>query len=123
MALNAALDAALYRPLGVAGITLATSISSAATCLILVVLLQRRIGGLHVGSIAAAVARILLLSAVAALIGWTTWKVVDQAVGDSTAGQVVAVSLAAACAALAYLGATRALGSSELSTFARLRAP
>ena len=123
VALNAALDAALYRPLGVAGITLATSISSAATCLILVVLLQRRIGGLHVGSIAAAVARILLLSAVAALIGWTTWKVVDQAVGDSTAGQVVAVSLAAASAALAYLGATRALGSSELSTFARLRAP
>ena len=121
VALNATLDAALYRPLGVAGIPLATSISSAATCLILVVLLQRRIGGLHVRSMVAAVVRILLLSAVAALIGWTTWKVVDQAVGDSTAGQVVAVSLAAACAALAYLVAARIFRVDELSTFARLR--
>jgi putative peptidoglycan lipid II flippase len=119
VALNAGLDAALYQPLGVAGIPLATSISSASTCLILVVLLQRRIGGLHVRSIVAAVVRIALFSAVAALLGWTIWTALDQSVGDSLAGQVVSVSLAAAGAAVAYLVAAWIFKADELSTFAR----
>ena len=119
VALNATLDAALYQPLGVAGIPLATSISSAATCIILVVLLQRRIGGLHVRSIVAAVVRIALFSAVAAFLGWTIWAALDQSVGDSVAGQAVAVSMAAVGAALAYLAAAWIFKADELSTFAR----
>ena len=121
VALNATLDAALYGPLGVAGIPLATSISSASTCMILVVLLQRRVGGLHVGSIVAGVVEIVLLAAVTALVGRTVWGVLDQSVGGSTAGQVVAMSLAAAFAALAYFVTAGILKAEELSALTRFR--
>jgi putative peptidoglycan lipid II flippase len=123
VALNATLDAALYQPLGVAGIPLATSISSAATCLILLALLHRRLGGLEVRSMLDAVVRIVAASAAGGLAAWTVWRLVERGVGGSTAGQAVAMCLAAACTALAYLGTTKALGSRELSAFARLRAP
>jgi putative peptidoglycan lipid II flippase len=113
--LNAALDAALYRPLGVAGIPLATSISSGVTCLVLIALLERRLGGLHRAWILGGVARSIVASAVSALLGWAVWEMLDAALGRSVGGQIIAMVGAVTVAAGAYLSAAKLLGMNELS--------
>src|SRR5690606_8457205 len=68
VALNAALDAAFFIPLGTGGIPLATSISSIATLLVLLWLLERELGGLHLAWVADGAARAVVASAVSALL-------------------------------------------------------
>jgi putative peptidoglycan lipid II flippase len=118
--LNAACDAALYRPLGVGGIPLSTSISSAVTCVVLIWLLDRRLDGLHLAWILDGVARILVASAVSALLAWTVWKMLDEGLGRAAPDQAVAMGAAVAAATLAYLAAARIASMNELSAFSTL---
>lgn len=121
--LNLALDAALYRPLGIAGIPLATSITSAVTFLILLRLLERELGGLHGAWIVDGALRSLAGSGMAALLGWASWRVLDDALGRSPGAQIVSLGVAVAAAALAYLAAARALEMREVGLLGRLARP
>ena len=120
MALNAACDAVLYRPLGVAGIPLATSISSAVTFLVLLALLERRLGDMHRIWVLDGALRSIAASTVSALLAWTAWRMIDETFGRGTAAQILAMSVAVATATLTYLAAARVLEMSELSMLGRI---
>lgn len=117
--LNSALDAAFYAPLGVAGIPLATSLSSAATFLVAFALLERELGGLHRARILDGLGRGLVASLASASLGWAAWRVLDEALGRGTLAQAVAVGGALVAAAAAYLGAARLLGMREVAVLTR----
>lgn len=121
--LNLALNAALYRPLGIGGIPLSTSITSAVTFLVLLLLLERELGGLHGAWIVDGAVRSLAGSGVAALLGWASWRVLDDALGRSPGAQIVSLGVAVAAAALAYLAAARAFEMREVGLLGRLVRP
>jgi putative peptidoglycan lipid II flippase len=121
--LNVILNAILYQPLGTGGIPLATSISSIATFLVLQWLLERELGGLHRAWLLDGLARSLVASAVSALLAWSTWRVLDDALGRGAVAQIVSVGAAIAAGALAYLAAAQAFGMPELRALSRLTRP
>jgi putative peptidoglycan lipid II flippase len=123
VALNAALDAAFYRPLGTGGIPLSTSISSAVTFFLMLYLLERELGGLHRAWLVDGAMRGLVASAVSALLAWSTWRVLDDALGRSLGAQLVTMALAVTAAALAYAAAAHAFEMPELTALSRLSRP
>jgi putative peptidoglycan lipid II flippase len=121
--LNAAFDAALYGPLGVGGIPLATSLASIVTFAVMLWLLDRELGGVHGPWVADGAIRSVVASAVSALLAWCVWRVLDDALGRGELAQIVSVGSAVAAATLAYLAAALAFEMGELGALARLRRP
>lgn len=121
--LNTVLDAILYVPLGTGGIPLATSITSAVTLGVLMLLLSRRLGGLHGAWIRDGILRCTVASGISAVLAWSTWTVLDQALGRSTVAQIVAMTGAVAASGLAYVAAARAFELQELRVLGRLARP
>jgi putative peptidoglycan lipid II flippase len=120
LGLNAALDAAFYR-FGTWGIPLATSLVNVAGSAVLLVLMRRRLGRIGFGEIANSVVRILAGAAALAAAAFATWYALDQALGRSFVGQLVAVGLALVVGTSAYLLACRALRVRELGALLALR--
>lgn len=100
--LNAGLDAVLYRPLGVGGIPLATSLSSIATFVLLFALLERELGGLRRGRVLDGAVRGLGVAVLSAAVAWTVWWIVDDALGRGAIGQAASVGGAALAGGLAF---------------------
>jgi putative peptidoglycan lipid II flippase len=121
--LNVAFDAALYKPLGVGGIPLATSLASIVTFAVMLWLLDRELGGLHGAWVADGAVRSLVASGISAGFAWLVWRVLDDTLGRSELGQIVTVGMAVAAASFAYLAAARAFEMGELGALARLRRP
>ena len=121
--LNAALDAAFYRPFGTGGIPLATSIGSIATFLLLVFFLERELGGLHRAWVLDGIVRIVIASGVSVLLAWGFWYVIDGALGRSLGAQLLSMGAALTAATLAYLAAAQAFELRELSVLSRLVRP
>jgi putative peptidoglycan lipid II flippase len=121
--LNVVLNAILYRPLGTGGIPLSTSITSVVTFLVLWVLLERQLGGLRRDWVVTGVAGSVVASAVLALLGWSTWNVVDDGLGGGAAASGVAVIVALGAGLAAHLAAARALAMPELRWLGRLARP
>jgi putative peptidoglycan lipid II flippase len=119
--LNGILDYAFYR-FGVWGIPLATAVCNVAGTWALLVLLRRRLGRMHGGAIAQAVARVGVVSAVVAAVAWLVWKPLDSTLGHSFGAQVVSLGLALAASIVTYLVGCRALHVRELDTLLSLRA-
>lgn len=121
--LNALLDLALYVPLGVGGIPLATSISSIVTFGALAELLRRELGGLEERRVLDGALRSLVAAAVLALLAWTSWRALDDALGRGLLAQMLSMGAALAAGALAYLAAAQAFELPELGLLARLTRP
>lgn len=123
VALNVALDAALYQPLGVGGIPLATTIVSIVTFLVMLRALDRQLGGVHGAWVLDGATRSLVAAAVSALLAWSTWRVLDEALGRSLGAQLVSMSAALIAAVAAHLAAAQAFEMPELRALSRLRRP
>jgi putative peptidoglycan lipid II flippase len=121
--LNAALDATFYKPLGTGGIPLSTSISSAVTFAVMLYLLERELGGLHFAWLVDGALRGLVASLVSALLAWSSWKVLDDALGQSLPAQLVSMTAALTAATLAYGAAAHAFEMPELGQLSRLGRP
>jgi len=120
LGLNALLDLVFYR-LGIWGIPLATSIVNVVGTVALLVLMRRRLVSLNVGRPARAAVRIMAASAVAAGVAFAVWWALDEALGRTIAAQVGSLVAALVAAGLAYVGACRTFGVSELQALVRLR--
>ncbi len=118
---NALLDLAFYR-FGTWGIPLSTSIVNVGGTAALLVLLQRRLGGIEGGRTASAVARIVLASAAVAVVSYAVWKPLDSALGRSFAAQVVSLGLALLAALVAYFAACSVLRVREMQALLSLGA-
>ncbi len=115
LALNAGLDLLLYKPLGVGGITLSTSLVSLFNFFALMLLLGPRIGGVDARRVAWSVGRSIVALIPLGIVAYAVWWVLDSALGTSIWAQLVAVGLAYAAGGLAYCLAAWAMNMSELS--------
>ena len=108
LGLNAMLDVALYR-VGIWGIPLATSLVNIVGVAFLVFFLRRRVGGVDLARIIDAVVRVTVASAVLGGVAFGIWYVLDEALGRSTAAQIVSLGGALAVGAIVYLATCRVL--------------
>ena len=120
LALNALLDWAFYR-LGTWGIPLGTTVVNIAGTAALLVLLRRRLGRIELMETARAFGLIVLAAAVLGVVAYGTWRGLDEALGQSLAGQIVSVSSALVAGAVAYGISCRILGVRELQALRSLR--
>jgi putative peptidoglycan lipid II flippase len=111
----------LYR-VGVWGVPLAISIANIAGAAALLILLQRRVGGLELRRTTDAFLRITAASAALGVVSYAVWWVLDDVFGRSFLGQLISVGGAVTLGGLVYLGACRALGVREMQTLLSLRA-
>ena len=120
--LNVSLAIVLVGPLGLAGVGVAIAVGSWVEVGMLLVVLNRRIGGFEFGDLARSGLVALVGAIVAGVVAWATMTVAVGALGREPARIVLLAELAVATglAGLAYLGLSRALRIPELGTIVRL---
>ena len=102
LAINVAVSAALYEPLGIAGVVLGTVASTAAMTAGQAYYLRRRIGSLQLATTLNVAARVVLAAAALGAVAYGTWYALDQALGRSLAAQIVSVGTALAAGSAVY---------------------
>jgi putative peptidoglycan lipid II flippase len=124
-ALNIVVDVivsiALYKPFGIAGLIIGTVAANAVmTALQLLRLREGFNGRLEGAQTTMITVRILLASALLALVSWVVWKLLDSLLGGSLAAQIVSVGGAAAAGMLVYARAVLAMRIPEAHQVSRL---
>jgi putative peptidoglycan lipid II flippase len=114
LALNAGLDLLLYRPLGVGGITLATSVVSMFNFVCLSLLLRRQIEGIDGRRVASSVLHSALAMVFLSVAAYATWWLLDSRLGESVPAQLVSVGAGYAAGLAGYALGARLLKMSEL---------
>jgi putative peptidoglycan lipid II flippase len=118
--LNAVLDLAFYKPFGAAGIALSTAIVTTTNALVLMVLLRRQVGLLHMTEVAGEAARIVVATIYCTAAAFGVWWPLDQILGRSLPAQIVSVGLALSAGGAAYLAAARILQLSDVEVLVAL---
>jgi putative peptidoglycan lipid II flippase len=113
LAINVAVSAALYRPLGIGGVVLGTAVASAAMTAGQAWFLRGRLGGIELPRTLRTVAGALVAAALLGGVAHGVWWALDELLGRSLPGQLVSVGTALAAGSLAYAGAVLALGIPE----------
>jgi len=104
LVVNAAVAFALYRPFGIAGIVVATAVSSAVMTVGQALLLGRELGGhLEGAQTLSAVVRMVASAAALAAVAYACWWVLDEAFGRGLLAQLLAVGTAVTGGVLAYV--------------------
>lgn len=103
LAVNAGLMMLLYKPMGVGGITLSTSVVSIINFFGLMLLLSPRIGGIDARRIAWSVARSIAALVPLAAVAYLVWWGLDALLGRRLWAQIVAVVVAYAAGGMVYL--------------------
>ncbi len=119
VALNAALDAVLYR-LGIWGIPLATSIVNIVGVALLLMFMRRNPGLASPRQVGVSLLRIVLASVASAAAALGAWALLDELLGRELWAQIVSLGVAFGVAVLVYLGAARLLGVRELEALRAL---
>jgi putative peptidoglycan lipid II flippase len=114
LAVNTGLMFLLYKPMGVGGITLATSIVSLINFFGLMIILGPRIGGVDARRVAWSAARSLMALIPLAGVAYGVWWGLDALLGQSQWARIVSVVVAYAAGGLAYCLAAWALRMSEM---------
>jgi putative peptidoglycan lipid II flippase len=120
VALNAALNAVLYR-VGVWGIPLATSLVNITGVALLLAAMRKRPGLASPRLVALSVLRILAAAAVAAAAAYGIWWALDELLGRALWAQIVSLGVGLVAGAAIYLAAARLLGVRELEALQALR--
>jgi putative peptidoglycan lipid II flippase len=120
LALNALLDWVLLGPLGVAGITLSTSLVSIFNMVVLVWLLRRQVGRLGGRRIAGAAGSALVCAVALAVVSGAAWYALRGFAAGGILPLLASVLVAVAAGALIYLGLAKAFKLEELSMVWRL---
>jgi putative peptidoglycan lipid II flippase len=128
LGVNAVLDAILYKPMGVGGITLATAIVSLVTSVALAFYLRRQLGGVDMAQTIRAGTRILVAGAICAAVALGMREALDG-LGEDLVEQTLLVAAASAAGLAAYAAivlATRVEEARQITAlvsqqFARLR--
>jgi putative peptidoglycan lipid II flippase len=129
LGLNAVLDALLYEPMGVGGITLATAIVSLVTSVALALALRGQLGGIDAAHTIRAGIRIFLAGGVLAAVALGVREVLEPSLTDSLLDQTLLVLAASAAGLATYTAIVFAARVEEAqqiaalvrSQFARLR--
>ena len=114
LAVNAALMLLLYKPMGVGGITLATSVVSIINFFGLMVLLGPRIGGVDARRVAWSAGRAIIALIPLSGVAYGVWYGLDTALGQGLWQKIVSVVVAYIAGGAAYILAAWALRMPEL---------
>jgi putative peptidoglycan lipid II flippase len=109
LAINFAVSAALYGPMGIGGVVLGTVASTAAMTAGQGYFLRRRIGGLQLGTTMRVAAQVVGASAVLGVVAYASWYGLDRALGDSLLAQAVSVGVALTLGSVVYAAIVLAL--------------
>ena len=109
LVVNAGVSAALYEPLGIAGIVIGTAVASAAMTVAQAFFLRRQLDGFEIGRTLKAVAGMLAASALLGIVSYEAWNLLDDALGRSLAAQLISVLTALALGSAVYAAAVIAL--------------
>jgi putative peptidoglycan lipid II flippase len=113
VAMNITLNLLLMRPMGLAGLALATSLSSAFSFVALNVILKRRLGEIRGGEIARATLKIVVASGLMGMVMWAVARGLERsAVG--LMGELLQVGAASAAGLAAFLAVAFALKAGEV---------
>jgi putative peptidoglycan lipid II flippase len=113
LAVNAGLDALLYKPLGIGGIPLATAIVSLLTTIALAAVLRRQIGGIDGRRTADAGVRILIATLVLTGVALGIREAMEGIVSEGFGGQLAIVIAAGTAGMAVYAACVLALGVGE----------
>ena len=102
LVINAGVSAALYAPLGIAGIVIGTAVSTAALTVAQAFFLRRELHGFEIGRTLRAVAGMLVAGAALGLVAYEVWDVLDGALGRSLPAQLASVGVALALGSAVY---------------------
>ncbi len=114
LAVNAALMLLLYKPMGVGGVTLATSVVSVINFFGLMALLAPRIGGVDAHRVAWSAGRAIIAAIPLAGVAYGVWYGLDAVLGRNLGAQIVSVCAAYLGGGIAYVLAAWALHMPEL---------
>lgn len=114
LALNAGLDLLFYKPLGVGGITLSTSLVSLFNFFALMILLSPRIGGVDARRVAGSAGRSIIALIPLAAVAYGVWWGLDALLGRALWAQIISVGLAYGAGGLVYCLAAWAMRMPEL---------
>jgi putative peptidoglycan lipid II flippase len=109
LVINAAVSAALYEPLGIAGVVIGTAVASAAMTLGQASRLRLELHGFEIGRTLRGVAAMLAASALLGAVAYLVWAGLDDALGRSLVAQLASVTVALAVASAVYAAAVLAL--------------
>jgi putative peptidoglycan lipid II flippase len=113
MALNAAIAAALYSPLGVKGIVLGTVVGTTAMCISQGWMLRRDLGGVEAAETLKASVRMLAAAALLAAASYGVWHGLDSLLGRSLGAQIASVGGAITAGLAVYAAGVWVLGVPE----------
>jgi putative peptidoglycan lipid II flippase len=120
LGVNAGLDALLYKPVGIGGIPLSTAIVSLVTTVALVAVLRRLIGGVDARRTLDVALRITIAAGLLALAALGIREVLDGALSNSNASQLLVIAGAGAAGMATYAAASAALRIDEAREVAAL---
>jgi putative peptidoglycan lipid II flippase len=124
-AVNIAVDiivsVGLYKPFGIAGLIIGTVLANAVMTALLLQRLRVGFNGRLEGAQTMMItARVLIASALLALVSWATWYVLDRLLGRSLPAQIVSVGSAGAAGTFVYARAVLAMRVPEAHQVSRL---
>ena len=122
LAVNAALSAALYGPFEIAGIVIGTVVGTLVMSVAQGWILRRELAGIEGARMLSGAVRMLAAAALLAAVAYFAWKGLDDALGDSFAGQFASVFAAIAAGGGVYAAAVWLLGVPEARQIPRLLA-
>jgi putative peptidoglycan lipid II flippase len=113
LAVNAAVAAALYGPLEIAGIVIGTIAGTVVMCVAQGWILRHELAGIEGARLLSSAIRMLVAGALMAAVAYFAWNGLDDALGRSLAGQLVSVFGAIAAGSVVYAAAVWVLGVPE----------
>jgi putative peptidoglycan lipid II flippase len=116
LAVNAGLDALLYKPMGIGGIPLSTAIVSLLTTILLAAVLRTLMGGLDTRRTLSSAIRIAVAGALTAGVALAVRLALDASVSDSFWAQFTVIAVAGSAGIAAYAAAVWALRVHEART-------
>lgn len=113
LVVNAAVAAALYSPLGIAGIVIGTVVGTVGMALAQALLLRPDLGGIEGAATVSAGLRMVAAAGLLAAVSWLVWTGLDDVLGRALWAQAVSVGVAIAVGFAAYAAAVWVLGIRE----------
>lgn len=106
---NAIVSVALYREYGIGGIVFGTVVASAVMTVGQAIALRRELNGLEAGRTLRAAALMLAAALVLGVVAYGVWWTLDELLGSSLIGQVVAVGAGVGAGTVVYAGLVLAM--------------
>ncbi len=121
LGVNAFLNWLFIKPFGLGGIPLSTSVVSACTFIVLLILLRRELGRINGRAVFRSAASAAIISAAVALSGYAVWTELDSLLGRSLFAQLISILSSVSAAILIYLGVAWMIKMPEVGLVRKLR--